>query len=430
MLTGTVNRAPIVVVLCPNEWDEFHLPQMGSDWSAPYGLSTYGYDAERAPEAFDADRFIAEAVDAIRPRNVGGITSSSDYPGCLVAAFVADELGLPGPSPKSMLWCSHKYYSRLAQSIAVPEATPAFSLIDPNRLTAKSVPLAFPIFVKPVKSWFSQYARRIDTYADLSRFVGSSGVRWHLQNFVRPFEQLLARFPEFQLGAQYLIAEELLSGHQVTLEGYMFDGRATVVGVVDSGMYGASTSFERFDYPSVIERETAERMLLISERALRYVGFDNGLFNIEFFYDASVDSIQIIEINPRMCGQFADLMLGVNGVNTYEILLALAIGDAPPGPRQAAHAAGVSFALRHFSDAVVVNIPDGQRLARICQQWDVTMVANFYTVGAQLSNQGFQYDGFSYRYAVVNMLGRSRDELTRDFARVRSELGYELADVR
>ena len=37
------------------------------------------------------------------------------------------------------------------------------------------------------------------------------------------------------------------------------------------------------------------------------LGFDNGLFNIEMMYDPSSGAISVIDINPRMASQFADL---------------------------------------------------------------------------------------------------------------------------
>ena len=56
------------------------------------------------------------------------------------------------------------------------------------------------------------------------------------------------------------------------------------------------------------------------------LGFDNCMFNIEMMYDAREDRIAIIEINPRMASQFADLYEKVDGTNAYEVLLDLGMG--------------------------------------------------------------------------------------------------------
>jgi hypothetical protein len=46
--------------------------------------------------------------------------------------------------------------------------------------------------------------------------------------------------------------EELLSGVEVRLEGYVLRGRLTTIGITDSVKYDGSASFERFEYPSCL----------------------------------------------------------------------------------------------------------------------------------------------------------------------------------
>ena len=422
------SRADVVLV-CPTAWDDAQLHRLVREPSYPFSVRRYGPDAEHHPDRFNAEAFIECAIEDLRGSGISGVASSSDYPGSLVAAVIAEELGLPGPRPRSMLQCSHKYYSRVAQAEVVPEATPAFALIDPRSLDEEAVPLAFPFFVKPVKSWFSQFARRVDSFEELSRFITSPEVTYHLSEFVRPFNQLLVR-EGFALSASYMLAEELLTGNQVTLEGYVFEGRLTVVGIVDSQMYADTPSFERFDYPSRVSASLAERMALLAEKSLAHVGLENSLFNIEFIYDYWADTIHIIEINPRMCGQFADLMECVNGTNTYEVLFALASGDRPVAIRgDAQYQASASFVLRHFRDAIVERAPTPRATRSLRSLPDLTLMATYYEAGQRLSDDNYQFDGFSFRYAVVNMAGQDRDHLTSRYQRVREELAFRFHDI-
>ena len=67
----------------------------------------------------------------------------------------------------------------------------------------------------------------------------------------------------------------------------------------------------------------------IAKRLMSGLGFDNFMFNIEMMYDARDDRIAVIEINPRMASQFADLYEKVDGTNAYEVLLDLGIGVGP-----------------------------------------------------------------------------------------------------
>ena len=389
---------------------------------------TYGDNVEHDPGAFDAEHFIDEAVRHLSTAEVAGVTSSGDYPGCLVAAFIARELGLPGPAPESVLRCSHKYYARVAQRAAVPEATPRFALIDPSALDAGSLDLAFPLFVKPVKSWFSQYARRVDTFEQLQRFVRSPGVRAHLATFVRPFDQLLARCPGFAFDGGYMLAEELLTGQQVTLEGFVQGGAMQVVGIVDSVMYANTLSFKRFNYPSSVSDGVARRMTAIAERVMAHIGFDDGLFNMELFYDARTDALHIVEVNPRMCAQFADIMQSVNGVNTYEILVAIAAGRrAPASRRQASFCFATSLVFRRFSDATVAAVPEEAGIEAIKAAFPMTLLTTSYQRGQRLSDVQYEFDGYSYRYAVANVAGASEASLERACSAIGLQLGFQFA---
>lgn len=419
-----------VLLVCPSEWDSAQLPRAQRRWRGKYTVLHYGDNAERSPATFDALSFIQETVRSFRSAGLDGVTSSSDYPGCIVAAIIARELGLPGPDPLSVLRCSHKYYSRIAQSAAVPEATPGFALIDPDNFDEQAWALPFPLFVKPVKSWFTQHARRVDTFDELLRYVRSASVRLHLSAFVAPFNQLVARYTDFAYDGRYMLAEELLEGQQVTLEGFVFRGRAKVVGIVDSVMFPGTISFERFEYPSSLSVKVRARMSAIASRVMRHVGFDNGVFNIELFYNNETDQVHIIEINPRMCGQFADLMEMVNGTNTYEILLALAAGDHPPRVKRGSRfQAAASFALRRFEDAKVLRVPDDSRVASLKALYPVSLVTTFVREQRLLSEDEYESDGYSYRYGVINLGGRDRVSLLSEFQEVHQRLGFELEDV-
>jgi len=418
-----------VALVCPTAWDQSQLPRFVTGPNRDYTIVMYGEDAEASPADFDANSFILSAVEELDRARVAGVTSTSDYPGCLVASIICQELGLPGPMPESVLHCSHKYYARLAQQVAVPEATPQFALLDPHALTESAVTLSFPLFVKPVKSWFSQHARRVDSFEELSTFVRSPTLQRHLAEFVRPFNQLLARYVDFQHDGRFLIAEQVLVGVQVTLEGFVAAGVTHVVGIVDSVMHEGTLSFERFDYPSSLADAVARRMSDIAARAMTHIGFDQGLFNIEFMYDQVTDAVYIIEINPRMCGQFSDLYEAVNGTNTYAVLFALALGDSVPDVHvDGAFGAASSFVLRSFYDATVAIAPDARTVHGVQARQPVTLVKHYYQRGDRLSENPKHFDGLSYRYGVVNMAGDTRAGVLEGFEAIREALDLQFID--
>jgi biotin carboxylase len=106
------------------------------------------------------------------------------------------------------------------------------------------------------------------------------------------------------------------------------------------------------DYPSALPEDVQRRMADIAATVMPGLGFDNGLFNIEMMYDPESDVISIIEINPRMASQFADLYEKVDGTNSYAVLLDIALGRAPQFTRrQGRYAFASSIVLRSFEDS-------------------------------------------------------------------------------
>ncbi len=417
-------RTPHICLVCPTMWDEAELPAIVAADHAR--VRTFGTDASEHPETFDADAFIEAAVAIIRAEGLEGVMATDDYPGSLVAAGIARELGLPGPSPEAVLTCQHKYYSRLAQLASVPEAVPPFALIDPDDLDTSLRDIQFPVFVKPVKSFFSVFAQVVRDRAELEAIVAAT--RRHLTEFVKPLNQLIARYTSFEHDGGYLLAEGVLRGKQVTVEGCAFRGDFAIVGVVDSIMFPDTISFQRFEYPSSLDERIQWRMSDIAIRFMRSIGFDNGLFNIEMMYDEDKDAIHIIEANPRMCPQFADLMEKVNGVNTYEVALDIAAGRRPTLLHESARfAAAASLVSRVFEDKLVKRVPTRDELIGFGERFPDARLKILCRQGHRLSEE--LQDGRSYRYALLHLGGESREDVLKRYASAMLSLDFELEAV-
>ena len=219
-----------------------------------------------------------------------GVFGSNDSTASL-AATVADRLGLPGPGYEAFMRCHDKLAARIVQARTVPEATPDFAPLDPH---ARSAPLAYPFFVKPVMGHLSQHARRVDNDGDLREALGTARAG----------------------GFSRLIAEELLDGPLVTFEGFMHQGRMTTVGVTDAVMHQNGISFVRFEYPTRLDPATVRRMETVARRLMPALGFDGSLFNIEFFVDAG-GRPWIVEVNGRISSQVRTA--GARGARRLEL---------------------------------------------------------------------------------------------------------------
>ena len=432
--SGKPSRADrTILVICPTHRDYRELPHLSSsgtkylfhDYARASLEDLISNPARRDGLAADPFEEIETILAEIRGVKIAAVISSDDYPGSALAAAVAKRLGVPGPEPAVVLLCQHKYLSRLAQAKLVPEAVPPFALIDVAEPAVLPAGLSFPLFVKPVKSFFSIGAGTVASALELGRLLPHWAT---LDQFFLPLDRMLRHYAGLSIGTKRLIAEGLLKGEQVTVEGYVHGGVASILGVVDSVMFPGTLAFSRFDYPSILPDTVQARMAKIAATLMEGIGFDNGLFNIEMMYDAEADLISVIEINPRMASQFADLYEKVDGTSSYTVLLDVAQGRAPRFmPRQGRYGFAASFVLRCFADQIVAALPADADLDRLAHLYPDIRVELHATQGRKLSDE-FQ-DGRSYRYGIVNLGGRDRDQVLEQFEACRKNLGIALLPV-
>jgi biotin carboxylase len=328
---------------------------------------------------------------------VQGVFGSSDSTAAL-AVVVADRLGLPGPGYEAFMRCHDKLVSRRIQAEAVPEATPQFAALDAMRPPERP-PLPYPFFVKPVQGHLSQHAYEVGSDERLAEVLAA------------------ARRASFR----HLIAEELLSGHLVTFEGFMHHGQVTPVGVTDAVLHPNGISFLRFEYPSKLPAGPQQQMAEIASRLMPALGFDQSLFNIEFFVRAD-GRMTIVEVNGRMASQFAPLVRAVHGVSTYELQLELAAGGAPVMPPARPDVVAASFLLRSYHDAVVREVPD---TAAVSEAFPGAFIELLVREGQRLSEN--DDDVLSHRLAVVALSGPDRESLIDRYQQAVALLPFDLA---
>ena len=411
-----------IVLICPTVRDHREIDKIGRDEKYRHNYIFYGKNPRENLSAFDPHGFINKFQDDFNDISIDGIIGTHDYPGSIIASILSRKLKIPGPPVLSNLICQHKYYSRIYQKKAVPDAVPEFFLIDPSDNNFDGPPY-YPVFIKPVKSFFSIFAARIDDKQQYSEFMGS--YRKHKDKFSKPLNILLKKYSDLKINADYLIAEKLMSGQQVTLEGYVYNRKIEIMGITDSIMYPGTISFKRFEYPSSLPTGIQERMAGIARSFIFSTGFDNGIFNIEFFYNPEKDSVKIIEANPRMASQFADLMEKVEGINTYKIQVDLCLGNKPaPYKNPGKFKYATSFVLRSFEDKKIVRLPGKDDATKVLDLFPEARVEIYGKEGALLSEE--LQDMQSYRYGIINLGGNSRQELGNKLEQCTSLLNFDL----
>jgi hypothetical protein len=424
-----------LLVICPTARDRIHFSR--PEIQEQYALEFRGTDEATHQPDFDALRFLADLIQDIRARRADfqGVVGIDDFPACMLAALVAETFGFAFPSFESLFLCQHKYYSRLRQRVAAPEATPDFHLVDISQpLDPARIPIAFPAFVKPVKSYLSILARRLEAFQDLARAAAEAPVR--LGPVAKMFDALVSvstldgRYRDAPATA--LLLEEPLAGHQVTLDGYAYGGRVVPLGVVDSVFFPGTLSFSRFEYPSRLPPRAWERMGRIAERVIAGVDLDGTFFNIEFFYREEDDSIRIIEINGRMASQFAPLYRMLHGIDMYAMQLEMALGRDPGGrevwaPDRMVDGVAASFVMRRFQDGVVARVPSSEERRRFDERFPGAFVEVLVQEGERLSDE--LQDDESYRYALVDLCAGDWDGLYRKYEEARALLPFNFAPL-
>jgi hypothetical protein len=413
-----------VLVLFGADWDTRLLPRY--ERTGRYRFHTHGFDLFRFPSNarlmwFDLWRFVDRLVERYRGR-IDAVFSSNEQFGALAAALVAERLGLPGADPASLLTAQHKYEARRRLREIAPELCPDFDLIPYTITRAQAARLRYPLFVKPVKATFSVLARRCDTPDELITHLRFGPWEKHIiGKLVAPHDQALERFPQFRTGSRHFVVEEVLAGRQVNIDGYLHDGRMHLLGIADELMYPGTMAFMRFASPASVEAVLRARLLEASERVLRGFGLTHGFFNLEFFVDPR-GSLKLIELNPRLAAQLAQAHDWVQGVDTYELGFALALGRPLPPRHAPRHGAAASFVWRSFDGTPCPRLPSRDALRWLARDMPQARLELYPKNGASLRREMKWLA--SHRWAVLNMPGRDEADLRARYERICARFGW------
>lgn len=381
-------------------------------------------------------KFVRQAVGEARRHfpEAAGVVAFDDYPASLLSLAIANRLGLPGASLQSALTASHKVWSRVFQRKAAAASVPAFQIIDPGRdYRAEDLRLAFPFWLKPVKGAMSFLGRRINNLEEFR--AAQEKAQRELPPYARAFNEMLTLSPaplNGRYGAvsgNWLIAEELMSGHQCTLDGLMENGRFHLLGIVDSIRLPNRVSFARFELPSRLPRRAQQQMADIAERVMLQLGYRHGLFNIEFFADPRGGVPRIIEVNPRLSPQFTDLYANVSGQSLYQHVVRTAAGlPVPAGAGKNMFTYSASCVLRRADDCLVRRVPSQRKLQQIKKKIPGADVVLTAEEGDRLSD--LMQDSYSFRYGWINLGAKSRAELRRRYLRALKMLKFDFVPLR
>lgn len=361
---------------------------------------------------------------------VDAIIGFWDFPVSCLVPLLRRHYGLPSHDLTDVVKCEHKYWSRLIQQQVITEI-PQFGLVDPFTDIAPPAGLSFPMWIKPVKSFASMLAIKVDNQQDFTRALGK--IRSGITRLGDPFNAVLehVELPAHiaDVGGHMCIAEEAITGQQVTVEGFRQGDEIVIYGLIDSIHYDDAPSFLRYQYPSALPHHVQQRLHDISQKVVRAIGLDGMTFNIEYFWDPVHDEVNLLEINPRHSQSHAELFSHVDGVTNHEIMLQLALGSTPELPEgQGQAGVAATWFLRHFTDGIVTRHPTEEEIEAI--ETDIPGVYVELTAhqGDLLSVMHGQ-DSYSYRLATIFIGASDVVELVAKYDQVVSRLHFDIAEV-
>jgi hypothetical protein len=385
------------------------------------GFDLFSFPSNANLPFFSMDRFVNKLASQAKSQGWQAVSSQHEQFGALAAALLAEKMGWPGTPPKAIAACQHKLYARQVLQQVAPEANVKFTRMP--CAYGQDIPegLQYPAFVKPVKAAFSVLAQVVRSRVELQAFTRFGAYElWVIKHLVRPFEEACQKLLPQAGTAHSMMLEEPVRGAQYSLDGIVFRGEVKSLGVVDSIMYPGTQAFMRFDYPSRLPPSAQAQALDVATKFLNAVGYTHGMFNMEFFYCQATQTLKVIEFNPRMASQFADLYQRVDGLNLHAMALELAYDRDPWALARIACAnstQGVasSFVYRIFDERAshlpqrIPTMPQAAQLEQLQAQFPDHLLLKFPKAGHSLARD-FKWLA-SYRYGILHLSGRDAQDL-------------------
>ena len=255
---------------------------------------------------------IPAVVAAAKRHAVDGVmTLASDMPMRTVAA-VARELGLVGISEETAEKATNKASMRKALregGVPIPEF---YRVSSEEEFRAAVQKLPAPFIVKPADNSGSRGIVKIEDKSDT--------------------EQLLAayRYSRSHARGGDVVAEEYMTGPEVSVETLTVDGICHIVQITDKITTGAPHFVEMgHTQPSGLPEDTLLRIAEVARAANRALGIDNGPSHTEVI--VTEEGPKIVELGARLGGDCitTHLVPLSTGVDMVASCLRIALGESP-----------------------------------------------------------------------------------------------------
>ena len=306
----------------------------------------------------------AEKIDGV-------LTAATDY-GVLTAAYIAQEMGLPGLNYEIAKLIKNKYRVRKClYEHNVDDTEQAYEVDQYTDLDTLSKKIVFPVMVKPCDGSGSRGASRVDSqdqFQEACRFAMDASI------------------------THRATVETFIFGKEYGAESLVVNGEVHVLGIMRKWMteppYYAELGHA---IPTDLSPEIEERARECVKNAIKALGINFGSVNMDMLI-TSEGKIYIIDIGARMGGN----MIGSciipygTGIDYMANMIRNAVGDEVdliPGEHSA-----VATRLLAFEDGIVKHLPDFSSLEK---EYGVE-IYHHLQIGEKINEYHTNLDGCGY----------------------------------
>ena len=329
-------------------------------------------------------------LDFARLEKIDGVlTAATDY-GVLTAAYIAQEMGLPGLKYESAVRIKNKYLVRKCLfENCVDDTQQAYEVNKDSDIAGIGRKLIYPVMVKPCDGSGSRGASRVDN---------ADGLLVACNNAMNSSITNRAEIETFIVGKEYG-CESLVTG----------DGVVHVLSVMRKWMteppYYAELGHA---IPTDLDPKIEEKVKTCVQNAIKALELNFGSVNMDLLV-TDKGNVHIIDIGARMGGN----MIGPSvipygtGIDYVGCMIQNAVGDEPTFMKSTRYA--VATRLLAFQEGVITNVPD---FAEIEKKYNVEIVHHI-TLGEKVNEYHTNIDGLGYVIAKADRIEIAVDNAER-----------------
>ena len=253
-----------------------------------------------------------EAVlELARKLNIDGIVAYASDPAAPTAAYVAEELGLPGNPYESVEILTQKDLFRDFLQKNGFNTPKACGYTTYEQALADIDGFKFPVMVKPVDSSGSKGVVKIEDKSELKAAVDEA------LSYSR---------------SKRIVVEEFIQkkGYQISGDGFSVDGKLVFTSYGNELYSGKGTreyvALGEF-WPSLISDELKKKVDDELQKLIKALGMKTCAYNIEVILDKN-DDVYVLELGPRNGGSYIpQLIKYATGVDLIDYTLRAAVGE-------------------------------------------------------------------------------------------------------